>query len=477
MSGVSSILKAGFRSSRSKRWVAAAILTALFGFSGWLCYSFRTFQCALSDGRVVVCKGPLKGKKVYDSEFDLVVYEYDGDQLYQDRRRLVDILNRFGGSGRRSTCKWKSYSEAPEILLGGVRNSNNGSRPLISELDGGYDYEGRSECWWSAADSYDFVGINDGPLPRNCPQWIFDFKDDKRKNLGRLSIPNQFFDAKPRFTGSSAPLDSRMSKGVLKLTSAFFEKGGKVKPDKGWREVRLKFDASGCPSLLPCQVLGILITDSWGNIRRATCEDNPVTGCFDISTRYWDSGDAGRSPDLHVKMGICRGRGAKFSASELVCFDHLALTGGTTMTTKKRFPSGRELTLGVCGGKASNPERWSEMHFDWELADKGPCLWPIVSKTVGYVTGGCSIDIDPFEEQRRSGCGEYWICRDQFRVRGATHEVYMVDYPVFKAGLSIPPEVYEYDLYVALEEPTVFEFFVRISDLIPPGASEGSPSR
>jgi hypothetical protein len=314
------------------------------------------------------------------------------------------------------------YFEAPVLVLGGLKSGPSTFNSGCPEP------------------------MNREQLPMASKKWTF----------GRITVSNPSLYRKPRFEGRPAPLESKSAKGALKLVSAEFTPA----KDARHKFVNLEFDASGCPALLPSQVIGVRVTDSWGNTRL-------IDGQLDRDGRtirtVWKD-PVMQSPDWHVRIAICRGRGAVFPSKDVVTFERL-ITSGQGMSDSKRFSHGRELKLKhpTCRSE-SDPDAWKESWLMWELDDRGPFLWPIVIKVVGHLADGGLREInpadckDPARAEWAAYWSAYWINRERSNPGSGKTPSFKVS-----AGLAIPPDVVEYDLHVALEDPTVFEFKVKVA--------------
>lgn len=399
-----------------------------------LFYSFVSYQSrfeyTLPDGSVAICD-VLIGSKVSKSDFERDMYAYR-DSWFQPRAegldRLLGILKVF----KREPERYR-YFEVPVLVLEGIKSGPskfNSDRP---------------------------VPMNAEQLPMASKQWNFGSGKENENSLSRIAVSNPLFHRNPRFEGKQPPLESKSAKGALKLVSANFT----PKSSKNENHVSLVFDASGCPALLPCQVIGVRLTDSWGNTRL-------IGGHMDRDGKtirvVWEK-PAMQSPDWDVRMAVCRGRGAAFSPAEVVVFERL-ITNGQGKSATKRFPHGRELKLEypTCR-RGSVSDAWKECWLSWKLDDRGPFLWPIVTKVVGHTADGGSREINPadWKDPSRSDSVSYWANYWIKRERSNPDSGKAPSYSIY-AGLAIPPDLVEYDLHVTLEEPTVFEFKVKVSD-------------
>ena len=433
---------------RFKRLAALSILLVI-GFAAYFLNLDYPQESRLSDGRVVFYEKLMKGTKISESEFESDVYAYPLG-YFQPKKRLIDQwfdrLKNYGASGQ---TKWFHFSPAPERMIGGVRDPKS-TAYVPSLMQNGFGQQ--SLVFWRSTPAGQAGGwVNSAPLPKGVAQWEFDFKTEYTPSIGRISIPNRSFHPKPKFTGTSPPLESRNGKNVLKLVSARSLQG-------------MTFDASGCPDLLPCQVLGVRVTDAWGNtalVYGSLNSDGKTIGMGSVD----DCSGKMQSPNWHVRIAICRGSGAKFAAGETVCFDHLpAITPGT-----KRTLRGRDLTLlsirSLSNSKIkslSNLKDRTAYWVDWQLDDKGPALWPVVTRIIGRTLEGGSIEIRP--NALDHGWSGYRVRRDRF----ITWEIHdpkdLVQSPLFKADYTMSSKLVDYDLHVSLEEETVFDFHVNVGD-------------
>ena len=441
-------------------WVIVCLIGLMIAgvVASFVSYQPR-IECTLSDGRVAFCDGVVKGKKVSDSDFERDMYAYR-ESWFRPRpegaERFLGLLKIFGRF--REPDRYR-YSEAPVLVLGGGQSGPPTEYQVVILHDGlGNEFD---ESWPSYGSDQP-EPVNDKQLPMASKQWIFEFRNNDEQSIGQITVSNPSFHKKPGFEGKPAPLESRSAKGVLKLVSANFSiaKGG----DPYRRNcANFEFDASGSPDLLPCQIVGVRVTDSWGN---TSLIQGSVSGNGKTIHASWSGIERGvmQSPDWHVRIAVCRGRGAVFPTKDVVTFERL-ITSGQGMSSSKRFSHGRELKLLHPTCMSGNvPDVWKECWLMWELDDRGPFLWPIVIKVVGHLADGGLREInpadckDPARAEWAAYWSAYWINRERSNPGSGKTPSFKVS-----AGLAIPPDVVEYDLHVALEDPTVFEFKVKVA--------------
>lgn len=427
------------------------------GLAGCLYYWNRSIKRTLPDGRVVVYVEMLKGKKVSRSEFEPDVYAYPNDWFRDDQQGLRDWIRWFREFRLRPKDTGFTYSRSPELLIGYVIDPK-ASGSLRSVMQDGFGFSSGYD--WPVQSSGYVKAVNYDPLPKGSRQWQFDFKDQENKSLAQLSVPNRWFRASPRFHGQPPPLACGSAKGTLKLVSADFTLQRR-------RNVDMKFDASGCASLLPCRVVGARVTDAFGNTQLIGGQVDKDGKTIHTSWGNMEGGIFMQSPEWKVRIAVCRDRGAMFAPGEIVRFDRLPADERGKRITGTRV-RGRELNLLQSfrfKPNAHDSRPWLHCRFMWELDDKGPLLWPIVTKVVGRSSDGVDREIDPDKCPERLEGGDYWIIHEDCVADwGMAHIPVLTTNPRFKSGLLIPRDIEEYDLHVALEEPTVFEFQVKITN-------------
>jgi hypothetical protein len=422
------------------KFLTACLILLVIGVAAY-CWKYeRPIEARLSDGRVVFYEKLMKGTKISESEFETDIYSYSLDYFQPDKRlidRWFDRLKNYGASGQ---AKSFHFSPAPERMIGGVRDPKSTAyEPSI--MQNGFGQQ--SLVFWRSTPEGQAGGwVNSAPLPKGVAQWEFDFKTEYSPSIGRITIPNRSFHPKPKFKGTPPPLESRNGKNVLKLVSARSLQG-------------MTFDASGCPDLLPCQVLGVRVTDAWGNTAL-------VYGSLDSDGKTIGMGSVDacsgimQSPNWHVRIAICRGPGAKFAANEIVFFDNLpAINPGTT-----RILRGRGLTLKeVQESKGGGSKDRVYCSVDWQLDGKDADVWPIVTRIVGWTVEDGAVKIGPDDKGWSAG---YQVKRDRFIPGKTSNPKGLIQAPMFKTHFLLPPTVVDYALQVALEEQTVFDFYVNV---------------
>lgn len=363
---------------------------------------------------------------------------------------------------------------SPDVLM--FRLSKWPKGGLSFYLEDGFgreqSYDPRTEL------SSPFRGLlrwNTQSLPKASSVWRIQFRGEKG-HLGELVVPNPDYHATPRFEGRMPPLEAKTLKGTLGLLSANHIAAGR-EHFPGLRYVILEFDASACPDLLPCHVIGIRVTDSWGNTALIHGYDVSVVNGKAIRARLRVDDDADhaliQSADWHLQVGICRGYGATYAAGDVTVFNHI-VANSSFYGAPRRSLHGRELTLpgGSYSSQDSTLKAWGSGQLYWLLDKKGPLLWPILVKAVGHTSEGSEMVIDPSKSHEPELAG-YRVMRGINREMSHHWRDELTNVP-FHAYFKIPPQLESLDLHVALEEPQVFEFFVKISNW-PTPPSESKP--
>lgn len=446
-----------------RRWLWGSLTVALVAWLVFWWVLSRQLSVTLSNGTVIQYAGVHKGKRVSDAEFENDLYAYPREWVsptpFTKRMyRLIESL--FHPRGGMYTSD-DVYDSAPELLLlhrSETLSSKNDFRVFLEdglgseqELSNGHSLTSR-------------IRLNHAQLPMGSPTWKVKARDKNNQTLGELTLPNPLFKSTPRFVGNNPPLESRTSKGVLKLLTTNFsvDKEGE---STGTRYVTFRFDASACPDLLSCHVIGVRVTDSWGNT--GLIEGSLANDGKTIRAQWRNIDNAAmQSADWCICIAICRGRSSLFGSGDVVVFDHVPLSRSSHPPLSKRTIHGHELSLlgGYYNAISPQPDEWGIYKFDWELDQKGSLLWPVLIKAIGHTSEGAAIEIDPTKIPERLGRSDYWVTRQRFRLANSGHSWSLTNDVLFNAGLMIPSGLKDIDLHVALEEPQVFEFFAKISN-------------
>ncbi len=424
-----------------------------FALVAWLVFwwvSNHWIATTLTDGRVVSYKGIQKGVKVSDNDFEPDVYAYPKKWFLTIPQSIGEnILNKIsraslppGAGSKDSNC----YYSAPALMM--LAGPNDGSVEVILD-DGfgrekGYSFLNRMDCFVSV--------IPYASLPMRSPTWKIKFQDSKHHALGEFTVPNQSCSTAPQFIGKAPPLESQNSKGPLKLVSANYSVI-KSDYDISYPCVILKFNAAAIPDLLPCHVIGVRITDSWGNTGFVSGSFSIDAGIIEVPC--WTG--AMQSEDWHIKVAICRGYGASFAPDETAIFKNISASSPMTQTIR-----GRKLTLFEATFVGNEAPKWTECILNWELDRNGPLLWPILVKAIGRTVDGNAVEVDPTKcEHQQPHKAGYQVTRQRYNYTyrgGITNDF------LFGTYFKTPPHLKSLDLHVALEEPQVFEFFAKVSN-------------
>ena len=252
------------------------------------------------------------------------------------------------------------------------------------------------------------------------------------------------------FEGRPAPLDAKCAAGTLRLVSAqlkqMVDSSGQSAPCPV-----LEFDATGCPSLLPCQVIGVRLTDSYGNTRFTPGYGFHSGRSISMAVTGAEGSFPLQSLDWKVRVAICRGVGASYAPGETASYVWLLFRdtpGKHTFSIR-----GRTLTLEGWG----RGERGIQIQT---TTDIGAPVWPVMAKLVGYDKNGQIVNL--CEDDQVPAEALYTVRRvSMIRLKYAFGVPVPAKEPTFDAHLSIPPDIISLDLHMALETPTVFEFLVK----------------
>lgn len=450
-------------------WLWGSLVFALVAWLVFWWVSSHQISVTLLDGRVVSYAGILKGKKVSESEFEPDLYAYTEDWDQSTLKRVLGFMERLFVPRPPGYADIAAYRTAPALLLIKATEPPSSTSDTRMYLDDGYGNELPLISWSSysrrivKSDGRSRVA-NDRPLPTRDSHWKFKFRDTENHALGEFAVPHGLYTPKPLFEGSRLPLESQNSKGILKLLSADYTDSG----NENGRLVTLKFDASACPQLLPCHVIGVRITDSWGNTEL-------VTGSLDSDGRtilaQWpvhsdERSAVMQSEDWQIKIALCRGYGGSFAPHEVAVFDHIPAIPTHPIAVKKLI-GGRELTYrgGYIGRGPSPSVEWYNGHMFWDLDKTKPLLWPVFVHATCRTANGFTIEIDPSKHEQPSNKASYRVTRKVVVEDGIACGLYRLtkDYR-FETDFMFPSGIVELDLHVALEEPQVFEFHARIAN-------------
>lgn len=442
----------------------------IFAFGGGLTLwwiSSRHISVMLSDGTVVSYIGMLEGKIANTSPFEPDSYDYPRSWLMTPLERVNRTMEKsipFRKPSDHPNDFFDARFRSPEVLM--FRLSQWPKGGLSFYLEDGFgrqqSYNPRTEL------SSPFRGLlrwNTQSLPKASPVWRIQFRGEKG-HLGELVLPNPDYQSAPRFEGGMPPLEAKTSKGTLELLSANHIAAGR-KHFPRLRYVILEFNASACPDLLPCHVVGIRVTDSWGNTALIDGYDVSVMNGKTIQARLQVDDDADhalmQSADWHVQVGLCRGYGATFATGDVAVFNHIVANSSVHGATRRSL-RGRELTLtgGSCLSQDSPLNDWGSGQLNWLLDKKGPLLWPILVKAIGHSSEGSELVIDPSKSHEPEMAG-YRVMRGISRNPTHHWREELTSVP-FHAYFKVPSQMQSFDLHVALEEPQVFAFFAKIAN-------------
>lgn len=443
------------------RWLWGSLAVA---FGVWLLFwwvSSHRSAMILPDGTVISYAGVHKGKRVNDTDFERDVYAYPCELV--SPTPLTERLNRLIESlvhpRRGRYANYNEYSSAPELLMFHVSGSPSSKEDFRVVLDDSFGEEQLMSNGYSGSSP---IRLNREQLPMGSPTWKVKVRGPNNQALGELVLPNPLFKSTPRFVGNSPPLESRTSKGVLRLLSANYSVG-KEGESTGCRYVTLTFDTSACPDLLPCHVIGVRVTDSWGNtgLIDGSLESDGKTIRAQWCKVPGVENSALQSEDWHIKIAICRGYGASFANDDIAVFDHFLATPDKQAPCVRTI-AGQQLTLQEGWVDDSRPSLWRLCRFEWELDQKGSLLWPILVKATGRTAEGAVVEINSIKSERPHERSNYWVTRE--RLRYGCNNSKLADATLFEAGFMSPPGLKDFDLHIALEEPQVFEFSAKVSN-------------
>lgn len=449
---------AGSKASR-RADLRIGVLIILVGSIACLWISKRQPTQSLGDRRMVFCDGVLRGRRVNDTEFEHDLYVYPSEWFLPTAERYRVRAQRLLHAGASPSKNPNRYSQAPWILIGGTKSEPSGDGYRTVVLADGFG--GCQQLFWP--DGQRAGPVNYNQLPMGSSKWIFQFRNDYRP-VGKLVVANPCFNSTERFAGHNAPLEQRTSNGTLKLVSAVHSFSGFGSGSKS-RDVTFEFDASACPDLLPCHVVGVRITDSWGNTRFL---GGALTGGGKTIRARWPM-DRGRddptlqSPHCHVQIAICRGKRTSYAPGELAVFDHLTASGKSSTPTTHLI-DGRQLTMiYLLSHGSADPREWRQCFLDWKLEPNDSLRWPIVVRMVGRTAEGSVVEIDPTNPAPKTEWDNYGVWRQRVWPPGGDDNLLTKDL-CFEASVRFPPEMNDFDLHVTLEEMRVFEFFVKVAN-------------
>lgn len=434
-----------------RRWLWGSLGFALAAWLAVWWISSHQLSVTLPDGRVVRYDKIIKGTRVSESEFESDAYAYSEESFYPLLVRIIRSAARMIPSSGKSYPARYVYRQSPELLILSSSERAPSMRDVSVLLDDGF---GKKQTM-GAAYEYEPFYYNNGQLPMGSASWNIDFHDKSSRSLGEFNVPNPLFKTVPRFTGNSPPMEAKNSKRVLKLLSATCSTS-----EQGQRRITLEFSASSCSDLLPCHVIGIRIYDSWDNteLHAASFDQDGKIIRMTFNTVM-------QSEDWRIRIALCRGRGAKFADSEIARYDRFLTTNYRSIPTMRTI-RGRELMLsyGSCGGSGVTRKEWRDCFLKWQLDQKGPLLWPVLVNAIGRTTEGATVDVVPVELLKKNPSASYRVKQERFVSGFGDGAFSLTKDTLFHSGFSVPPDVEDFDLHIALEEPQVFEFFAKISN-------------
>lgn len=289
--------------------IAAALIWVLFASSD-------STAIVLKDGTEVRYLGFVRGKPLPHTEFERAVYAYPGD-LFDPPGTLERLERVF----QRRIAEPTEYTHAPHLLRVRVATLDS------SRFEGRVSLEDDFGAFQTLGSRWPPIFFNDDAMPRRSPVLSFRFSAYSGGASGVLRFKNPFHNPTPAFVGKQTPISASTAIGSVQLLRAVWS-NPESNSESDWPSVLLEFDVSNCAELSPCHVIGVRITDRWGN---SELVDGSLAKDGRTVQATWVPVSRGGTTlqDAHwrVRLALSRGLGAKVPPSRVAAFESIRMDG------------------------------------------------------------------------------------------------------------------------------------------------------
>ncbi len=353
-------------------WTLMLITAALI----WvLLASSDSTAIVLSDGSEVRYVGFVRGKPLPHSEFEQAIYAYDQDSL--DPPGMVETLERVF---KRRSIDRTEYVQTPLLLRVRVGGS--------SRFEGKASLQDHFGAIQELVSPRPPLFFNKEAVPRRSPVLSFRFSAYSVGASGVLRFRNPFHNPIPAFVGKQPPINASTAIGSVQLLRAVWRNLESDSPS--WPSVLLEFDVSNCNELLPCHVIGVRITDCWGN---SELVDGSLANDGRTVHAVWEPAGRGGTTlqDAHwrVRLALSRGLGAKVPPSRVAAFNSIPLDDAHARFSDTKAIGPQQLSLTHHHGREGREEEHIRRCFaTLELPSMALDDWPILVGVTGHLVGG-----------------------------------------------------------------------------------------
>ncbi|WP_395742521.1 hypothetical protein [Prosthecobacter sp.] len=296
-------------------------------------------------------------------------------------------------------------------------------------------------------------------IPHRNAMLVFRIEDPSGKSSGHLEVRNPCHQPVRAFVGLPAPVNASTPAGRVQLRKVVWEHP--APNSKGVSNMRLEFDVSQCGDLLPCHVIGVRISDCWGNselIQGSASQDGRTVNAF------WQPMGSSRTvmQDSHwrVRLALSRGVGAKMPAGRTAVFESIPM--GDSHFVQTRAIAAQRFMLNHRGSEKRKVENGMWLNFAYvQLPGARVDDWPVLTRVTGHLAGGGSEVFDPRKVREEFG---QFSCHPIRVFNDAHGPTVAATTPTFDLRYWVPATYETVDLEFAIERPEVFEFDVQVAD-------------
>jgi hypothetical protein len=400
----------------------------------------------LTDGTKVYYRGYVRGEALPHSEFEEALYGYPFDILHP--HSIMDRLYETFHGGMDAPV----YCHAPLLLKIRAEESGSGSFQGTARLQ---DDFGASHQLSSGLSP---LFYNNEVLPRRSPSLVFQFEAYSGGASGILKFKNPYYNPTAAFVGKQVPVSATTHAGTVHLRRAVWRNLESDSPS--WPSVLLEFDVSQCADLLPCHVIGVRITDCWGNselVEGSLAEDGRT-----VRAEWAQSYDHTtlQDSDWRVRLALCRGLGAKVPLSRVAAFESIRMENSHFAET--RSIGSQKVMLRQLGSEKMSVEQGMWLCFT-HVQLPGAALddWPALTRVTGHLAGGGAEVFDPYTVPREFADFNSHPVRVTRNAHGPSSPITI---PTFDMRYWVPAAYESVELQFVIERPEVFQFDVQVAD-------------